>query len=200
MFPDWIAQLPWWFSAGIAGGAGISVLIAGVFLIGGRLSPTPEPDPRHRVDGTDRRRTEISTYLRTIDEPFLADHVIHGEAVAFYLPRRDVAITFDAKAYFTILDAGTHAILCEHEMPGINLGRRLPFETPEAEFGRPGEDVDADVDEAFRLLGLSPEADEDTVTAAYRSKIKDVHPDHGGDPDRFQEVHDAYTVAKEAAE
>lgn len=200
MLHEWIAQLPWWFSVGMLGGAGISVLIAGVFLVGGWLSPTPEPDPRQRIDGTQRRRTEINTYLRRIDEPYLEDHVIHGESIAFYLPQRDVAITFDAQAYFSILDAGTHAILCEHEMPGINLGRRLPFETPEAEMDSSERGVDADVDEAFRLLGLSPDADAETVTAAYRSKIKDVHPDHGGDSDRFQEIHDAYTVAKDAAD
>jgi hypothetical protein len=204
VFPEWIAQLPWWFTAGVAGGAGVSVLIAGVFVIGGRLSPTPRPDPSQRVDGTERRLTEIRTYLEAIDEPYVADHVLHGESIAFYLPRRDVAITFDAKAYFRLLEAGTYPILCEHEMPGANLGYRLPFETPEVEFGTESSDSDADagasVDAAFHELGLAPGADEDAVTAAYRNKIKDVHPDHGGDPDQFRRVHEAYTAAKEAAE
>lgn len=200
MFPEWIALLPWWFSAGIAGGAVVSVLIAGLFVVAGRLSPTPQPDPTERVDGTDRRRAEIRTYLATIDEPYLEEYALHGESIAFYLPRRDVAITFDAKAYFRLLDAGTYAILCEHEMPGINLGRRLPFETPNAVFGRSTTGDDTDVDDAFRRLGLASNADQDAVTEAYRSKIKDVHPDHGGDPDQFREMHQAYTTAKEAAD
>lgn len=202
VLPEWIAQFPWWFSAGVVGGASVSILIAGVFVLGGRLSPTPHPDPSHRVDGTERRRDEIRTYLQTIDEQYLEDHAVHGETVAFYLPRRDVAITFDAKAYFRLLEAGTYAVLCEHEMPGLHLGRRLPFETPEPEFDAATADVasDTDVAEAFHLLGLSPGAPEDAVTAAYRAKIKDVHPDHGGDPEQFQQVHEAYTAAREAAD
>jgi hypothetical protein len=204
VFPEWIAHLPWWFSAGIAGSAEVSVLIDGVFVIGGRLSPTPQPDPSQRVDGTERRRAEIREYLEAIDEPYLPDHALHGESIAFYLPRRDVAITFDAKAYFRLLDAGTYPVLCEHEMPGINLGYRLPFDTPEIEFGIGSDGTDAgtetDVDAAFHELGLPPGADAEAVTTAYRSKIKDVHPDHGGDPDRFRQVHEAYTTAKEAAE
>lgn len=202
MLPEWISQYPWWFSAGVAGGAGVSVLIAGVFVLGGRLSPTPHPDPSHRVDGTERRRDEIRTYLQTIGEQYLEGHTVHGETVAFYLPRRDVAITFDAKAYFRLIEGGTHAVLCEHEMPGIHLGPRLPFETPEPEFDPATADAASgtDVAEAFHLLGLSPGAPEDAVTAAYRAKIKDVHPDHGGDPEQFQQVHEAYTTAREAAD
>lgn len=207
MLPEWIAQLPWWFSVGLAGGAGVSVLIAGVFAIGDRLLPRSPPDSGQPVDGVERRRGEIRTYLETIDERYLENHVLHGDTVAFYLPHRDVAITFDAKAYFRLLEAGTHAVLCEHEMSGLHLGRRLPFETPEATFGdattgdaAAGDDTDRDVASAFRLLGLSPGAPQDAVTDAYRARIKDVHPDHGGDPERFKQVHEAYTIAKEAAE
>lgn len=200
VFPEWIAQLPWWFSVGIAGGAGVSVLIAGVFVVANRLSPTPQPDPSERVDGTERRRAEIRTYLGMIDEPYLEEYTLYGESIAFYLPRRDVAITFDAKAYFRLLDAGAYTILCEHEMPGVNLGRRLPFETPEIGFGRAATGDDTEVDDAFDQLGLTSNADQEAVIAAYRRKIKDVHPDHGGDPDRFRQVHQAYTTAKDAAD
>jgi hypothetical protein len=48
-------------------------------------------------------------------------------------------------------------------------------------------------DEAYDALGLSPDADESAVRAAYRQKVKEVHPDQpGGDEDRFKKVQAAY--------
>ncbi|MFB6256882.1 MAG: DnaJ domain-containing protein, partial [Haloplanus sp.] len=49
-------------------------------------------------------------------------------------------------------------------------------------------------------LGLSPTANADEVTAAYRRRVKDVHPDHGGDSESFKRLQDAYTTAKEHAD
>jgi hypothetical protein len=47
--------------------------------------------------------------------------------------------------------------------------------------------------EAYDTLGLDTDADEEAVKAAYREKVKDVHPDtDGGDEERFKEVNRAY--------
>lgn len=46
---------------------------------------------------------------------------------------------------------------------------------------------------AYAALDLSPGADERAVRAAYRRKVKEVHPDQpDGDEDRFKEVQAAY--------
>jgi hypothetical protein len=195
VIPEWLSLLPTWLAVGLGLGAVASVVVAGIFWVGESLFPAPETTGANRMDGTVRRRSEIRDYLRTIGEPFAEDHRVHGESVAFYLPHRDVAITFDAQAYFRIERAGTRAVLCEHEMPGAQLGRRLPFEVP---------DVDPDpvadpVAEAFDHLGLSTAADLDDVTDAYRSQVKEVHPDHGGDSEQFKRLREAYTTAKEHA-
>lgn len=47
--------------------------------------------------------------------------------------------------------------------------------------------------QAYDALDLSPDADEGAVRAAYRQKVKEVHPDQpGGDEERFKEVQAAY--------
>jgi hypothetical protein len=47
--------------------------------------------------------------------------------------------------------------------------------------------------EAYRVLGLSPDADAAAVKAAYRKQVKRVHPDaDGGDPEAFRRVTAAY--------
>jgi hypothetical protein len=47
--------------------------------------------------------------------------------------------------------------------------------------------------EAYRTLGLAPGADETTVRAAYREKVKDTHPDtENGNEQRFKRVNEAY--------
>ncbi|WP_255148811.1 J domain-containing protein [Halorarius halobius] len=46
--------------------------------------------------------------------------------------------------------------------------------------------------EAYRTLGLDQGADEADVKRAYREKVKDVHPDRGGDEETFKEVTRAY--------
>lgn len=46
---------------------------------------------------------------------------------------------------------------------------------------------------AYRTLGLDPGADQDAIKAAYREKVKQVHPDtDGGDEEAFMAVKDAY--------
>ncbi|TWT95355.1 DnaJ domain protein [Botrimarina colliarenosi] len=40
--------------------------------------------------------------------------------------------------------------------------------------------------ECLRELGLAPDCTRDEVMAAYRQRVKLVHPDHGGDRRRFE--------------
>jgi DnaJ-domain-containing protein 1 len=49
--------------------------------------------------------------------------------------------------------------------------------------------------EAYSVLGVDPGADEEAVREAYRSRVKEVHPDtEGGDQDEFKRVREAYEV------
>ncbi|MFC4358686.1 J domain-containing protein [Halobium salinum] len=198
MLPELLAELPAWLVAGLGMGAVASCVVALVFVVGGRLFPTAPVDPAQRIDGTARRRAEIRSYLRAIGEPFAEDHPVHGRTVAFYLPGRDVAITFDAQAYFHIEREGSYAVLCEHEMPGAALGRRLPFEVPELDPRL--DEMDDPIREAFELLGLGATASPDDIKRAYRNQVKEAHPDHGGSREEFQRLREAYTTAKSHAD
>lgn len=54
--------------------------------------------------------------------------------------------------------------------------------------------------EAYRVLGLSPDADAAAVKAAYREQVKRTHPDaDGGDREAFQRVNAAYETLREEA-
>lgn len=44
----------------------------------------------------------------------------------------------------------------------------------------------------FEVLEVEPGADEETVERAYRQRIKDAHPDHGGSQEAFRRVRGAY--------
>jgi curved DNA-binding protein CbpA len=46
--------------------------------------------------------------------------------------------------------------------------------------------------EAYDRLGLEEGADQETVRRAYREKVKEVHPDRGGDEAEFRKVTEAY--------
>ena len=46
--------------------------------------------------------------------------------------------------------------------------------------------------EAYRHLGLDSDADEGEVRRAYRERVKEVHPDRGGDEEEFRKVTEAY--------
>lgn len=197
MFPD-LSFLPEWLLVGLLVGGLGSVGVAALFVVASRHFPSPVEPAEVGLDGDGRRRDELRAYLRAIDEPFAEDHPVAGQPVAFYLPARDVAITFDARAYYRIERTATEPVLVEHEMPGIQLGARLPFEVPEAEFG--DETTSRDLEPAaaaFRELGLTPPATLADVKAAYRERVKDVHPDLGGDEDEFKRVREAYTTAKQ---
>jgi hypothetical protein len=73
---------------------------------------------------------------------------------------------------------------------GVGRGRRTGGRT-----GRARRDVgdEPSAREAYETLDLDPEADEAAVRAAYRRKVKEVHPDQpGGDEERFKQVQAAY--------
>lgn len=191
-----VASLPEWLVLGTILGVGCSLGVAGLFVLAGRLFPAQQSRTQYG-DTASRRRVEIREYLDRIDEPYAEDHPVAGQPVAFYLPERDVAVTFDARTYFRIDNTATKAILVEHELPGVAIGARLPFETPEQR-ARAGQSTHPGRT-AFATLGLPADAPLEEVKSAYRSKVKDVHPDQGGDEDEFKRVREAYTTAKQHA-
>jgi len=154
--------LPPWVIAGVALGAVASVGVALVFYFGSRLSPPREGPGGDGSGGIgERRHAEIRAYLTAIDEQFHENHAVDGVSVPFYLPARNVAVTFDARDYFQLDDTDVYAVLCEHEMPGRGLGRRLPFDVSEPDRTSPaGRSVpNRSVADAFAELGLPPSAD-----------------------------------------
>ena len=191
-----LAELPGWLVTGTLFGVVLSAVFAAVFAVGRWRYPEPETTPGTGQSGDGRRRAEIRHYLTAIDEPFAENHPVGAQAVAFYLPERDVAITFDARVFYELAGTATEAVLVEHEMPGVHLGSRLPFDTPDVDFGNDDDAVDRG-EAAFAVLGLPSTADEADVRDAYREKVKRVHPDHGGDPEEFQRVQEAYAAARE---
>ncbi|WP_323676892.1 DnaJ domain-containing protein [Halorubellus sp. PRR65] len=50
--------------------------------------------------------------------------------------------------------------------------------------------------EPHRILGVSKDAPETVVDAAYRALAKEKHPDQGGDPGEFTEIKEAYDTIK----
>ncbi len=202
MIGEGIAGLPPSLVVGLLLGLLGSVGVVGVFFLATRYFPSSHPQ-HGRHSGETRRRAEFRDYLQAIGEPFAEDHPVRGQQVAFYLPKRDVAITFDARAYYRILGSATEPVLVEHEMPGSVLGARLPFETPDVDFGPADASAPADPDptgRAFRELGLSAGAGPREVTRAYRRRVKDVHPDQGGDEAAFRRLREAYATAKQHAD
>jgi hypothetical protein len=210
VFHEVVATLPSWLVVGGLLGVAGSLLAVLAFLSADRLIPGEERSQRHHGSGESRRRVEFREHLDAIGESYVENHPVDGQPVAFYLPARDVAITFDPRAYYRIRPTGTVAILAEHEMPGSVLVDRLPFETPEVSFddGASGDggqdwdngrDRDGDADPAraaFDELGVPATASVEEVRRAYRRRVKEVHPDQGGDEDEFKRVREAYTIAR----
>ena len=188
--------LPQWLLVGVALGLASSAAAAVLFFAADRLFPTQYPTAS---DGGElRRRAEIREYLDAIGEPYAERHVVEGEEVAFYLPARDVAVTFDVGAFYRLERSETYAVLVEHELPGFKLGHRLPFDVPEVA-SEPGSDSHDPLTAALAELGVSSEADIEEIRAAYRRRVKETHPDQGGDEDEFKRVREAYATAKRRA-
>lgn len=197
MLVELARSLPTWLLLGLLLGAVFAVAVFGIMLVGQRLFPTNRPEPNADSIDDERRRTEIRQYLGAIGESFEENGTAHNREVAFYLPERDVAITFDARAFFHIRRHGGEAVLVEHEMPSAHLSGRLPFETPAFDYGRSTDRTT--VETAYAVLGLPPGADEEAVEAAYRERIKEVHPDQGGTAEAFRRVQEAYETLSERA-
>jgi ferredoxin len=51
------------------------------------------------------------------------------------------------------------------------------------------------VDSPFEVLGVDRDADDAEIERAYRERVKDAHPDHGGSQREFQRVRRAYEAA-----
>jgi hypothetical protein len=70
-----------------------------------------------------------------------------------------------------------------------------PVVTGESEFAAarlPSGDADHVAEPpAHAVLDVSPEAGDDAIRAAYREKLKEAHPDHGGSSEAFRRVRDA---------
>lgn len=194
-----ILGLPEWLVVGLALAAASTLLVALAFVVGQRAFPRLDGDRRRGAErpGAERRLAEIRHYLDAVDERFVEETTVDGQPVEFYLPERDVAVTFDARVFFRLQATDTDAVLVEHELPGGHLGSRLPFETPEITVDPDG---DSDVAASFAALGLPATADVAEVRRAYRERVKEVHPDQGGDEDEFRRIREAYDTAREHAD
>ena len=194
-----LAALPDWLIGGITLAGVFSAIVAGIFFIGHRFAPPSSSQRERRADGAGdgmaQRRAEIRHYFDAIGERYEEGRTIESQTTEFYLPQRDVAVTFDPRVYFTLRSSDTEPVLVEHELPGIALGGRLPFETPTVTIDR-SEGVPTS---AYAELGLSTDADLAEIERAYRNRVIDVHPDYGGDHAEFKQVQDAYDAAKEHA-
>ncbi|MFB6193693.1 MAG: J domain-containing protein [Halobaculum sp.] len=51
--------------------------------------------------------------------------------------------------------------------------------------------------EAYDTLGVEPDASEAAIRDAYRERVKEVHPDSGGDEETFKRVTEAYETLTE---
>lgn len=199
MIVEGLTALPKWLVLGVFLGFLGSVGVVGAFVLADRYFPV-DRSVRTSGDGESRRRREFRDYLDALQEPYAEGHVVEGQHVAFYLPERDVAITFDPRAYYRILRSETEPVLVEHEMPGRVLGTRLPFETPAVDFGDSGVADPAPVRAAFAELDLSIDARTGEVTRAYRRRVVDAHPDQGGSEEEFKRLREAYAIAKKHVE
>ena len=195
------ATLPAWIVFGLLLGVAASLVVAAVFYLGDRLFSATDHGYREQsrqTAGMGRRRAEYREYLTAIDEQFLESHEHAGHTLAFYLPERDVGLTFRPRVFFGLEESDTQVILCEAEMPAANLGRRLPFEIPD-EVHTPPTSSDP-VQRAYEQLGIDPDATATEIRDAYRSRAKETHPDRGGSSEEFKQLQEAYATAKDHAD
>ena len=186
------ATLPAWLSAGLLLGAILTGVIGVVFLIGIRRFPSGGPHEAAGSSITDRRRRALARYLREAGEVVHTQVEVAGVTVAVYLPFRDVALVFAPDVYFTLREASTQVVLCELEARPAAIARRLPFLTPPHRSGP----VRSRPSDAHAVLGVPVDADIETLRDAYRRRVKDCHPDQGGDPAEFARVQRAYEEAR----
>lgn len=183
-----LGGLPTWLVLGVGLGLVAAAGVWAAFAVGTRRFGDATP-PEGSTDPHGRRRAEVRAYLVGLGEPFRERETVAGFDVDFWLPRRAVAVTFDAEAYLGLVGAGHTAVLLEHELPGGRIGPRLPFETATPSLGTAATRVDRG---AYARLGLEAGADRADVEAAYRERVLEAHPDQGGDPEELREVLRAY--------
>jgi hypothetical protein len=191
MHPSVLAVLPAWLSSGLLLGLVLTGVIGVVFLIGIWRYPDQTRRASSGSSMTDRRRRALAQYLRDAGEVVQTEGTVAGVPVAIYLPARDVALVFAPAAYLALRETSTQVMLCELEAPPAAIARRLPFLSSPRATDRMG----ADLTEAFAILGVPTDADPDALRAAYRERVKDCHPDQGGDPAEFARVRRAYERA-----
>jgi curved DNA-binding protein CbpA len=49
----------------------------------------------------------------------------------------------------------------------------------------------------YAVLGVEPDAGDGAIERAYRQRLKETHPDHGGDPEDFRAVRAAYAALRD---
>lgn len=223
-------SVPDWLFLGLAYAAGAATLAVAAFALTGRAFPANPLAGTRLGDrfGSTRHRGNVRRYLDAIRERYVEDAVVGDVRVAFYLPDRDVALVLSRAAADRLRHAETYVVYCAPRMRADQLADRLPFQTPTVERSRgarPGDtyrtttdrttgsragrrrqgagerqDARTRVSRAFRTLGVPRDASVEEVQSAYREKVKDVHPDHGGSEEAFARVQDAYATAKRHAD
>ena len=63
---------------------------------------------------------------------------------------------------------------------------------------RGGPKKDVDTKKYYDLLGVSKTASQDEIKKAFRKLALKMHPDRGGDTEKFQELNKAYEVLSDA--
>lgn len=61
-----------------------------------------------------------------------------------------------------------------------------------------GPKKDVDTQKFYDILGVSKTASLDEIKKSYKKKALKMHPDKGGDPDKFKELSVAYEVLSNA--
>jgi hypothetical protein len=85
---------------------------------------------------------------------------------------------------------------------GSQFGGRRRRSRQRGRTGRSGtvRDTGPTLEEAYEVLDLDPGSSSEEVRAAYRRKVKEVHPDRdGGSEEAFKRVNDAYETLSERA-
>lgn len=64
--------------------------------------------------------------------------------------------------------------------------------------GRRGPKKEVDNSRFYELIGVEKNATQDEIKKAFRKKALKMHPDKGGDPDKFKDLTVAYEVLSDA--